>query len=161
MPHADGGSDAATGDAEADGGDAEADGGDGGFMCSMSNCVTLAAPTNQSVCNGNVCQECAGTNVCGDGVHYGTMTGNSYVCTGGMIGAATACAYGCDNSTGKCADFVPASQAGGHVAANDTFTCTGTQAATLPAVTSPAMGTVAVNTTAQTITVNGTAVTGV
>jgi hypothetical protein len=73
----------------------------------------------------------------------------------------TACAFGCEATTGLCADLVPANHAGSHLAATDTFTCTGAQSVSLPAITSPANGTVAVDTTAQTITVNGTVVTGV
>jgi hypothetical protein len=79
----------------------------------------------------------------------------------GVVGASTACTYGCDATSGVCADFVPANQGGTHVATGDTFTCIGTQGAGLGAITATAGDTVAINTTAGTITVNGNAVTGV
>jgi hypothetical protein len=115
-------------------------------------CVTLKAGGNVSSCNaaGDACAECAGAFVCGSGT---TGTANTqYACKGdGTLGTATACAFGCDDANGKCKDLVPASDADAHLAAADTFTCTGTQSATLPAVTAAAGDTLTIDSTTATI----------
>src|SRR5581483_943765 len=124
-----------------------------------TTCVTLAADGNGSSCNsgGTACQQCSGTSVCGDGVSYGTSLNSQYACNGnGTLGAATPCALGCDPVTGQCRDLVPANDGRANVKAGDTFTCTGTQDATLAALTAGTGDTLTFDTTAFTIKkVNG------
>jgi hypothetical protein len=104
-----------------------------------------------------------GGNGNGDG---GTCTPNGFeMCSGnnavycnaaGNGMTSVACAFGCDATNGRCHDFVPANQGGGNVKGSDSFTCTGTQDATLATVTASTGDTLTFDTGAFTIkTVNG------
>ncbi len=128
-------------------------------ITSSDACRTLqAGAPDTSVCNGNVCAECIGTQVCGDDID--TDSTYSYQCANGYVDLGTFCSYGCDPQTGGCRDVVPANQAAAHLAAAspmptptpaDSFTCIGTQDVTLPEVIAGASDVLTFDTTLGTI----------
>ena len=148
-----GGSDRAK---EATGGDAT--GGDSSTSADAAGDAALDASSDAAKDSGG--PQCTATPFCGDGAN-GTVLNSSYVCTAGAIGAVTACAFGCDGTTGDCSDLVPANQAAAHLRNADKFTCTGTQSAALPDIIAAAGDTIVFDTDIATVFKNGTAMAGV
>jgi hypothetical protein len=126
-------------------------------------CVTLAAGGAQSLCDGaTACAQCTGTFVCGDNVHYGTVVDTQYGCVAGALSGLRGCPFGCDNATGQCRDAIPANNAVAHLDTTgtpDTWTCTGTQSASLPAITVSTGKTITFNTSSATIDNGGSPIT--